>query len=100
MADSKTSFRGRGNAHSRVSAQGYPLRRELIVIAKPEAQLRARAEGVTSLSGMDTTPIANLLKTEGASMRPLFGSSEDRIKAETVSMAASAGQKGPDLAVY
>ena len=47
--------------------------RELIVIAKREAGLRAQGERVSSVAGADVTPLADVLASDGATMRPLFG---------------------------
>ena len=61
---------------------------ELVVIAKPEAALRARASGVTSAAGVDTSSLELLLVSHGASLHPLFGLSEDRLHAQLRELAA------------
>ena len=75
--------------------------RELIVVAKPEAQLRATNEGMTSASGLDVSGLTNLLSEEGVSLQPLFGN-EDRLRAAAnLMMAASASSdEMPDLSVF
>jgi Subtilase family/FG-GAP-like repeat len=80
---------------------------ELVVIAKPEAGLRAMREGVASATGADTTSVADLLAQRGATMRPLFGLSEDRLRTQTAglmapadSMANGSAEQPPDLALY
>ena len=102
MPTSRSSFTspGAGGGTPKLSAQGFPLRRELIVITRPEAEVRARAEGVTSLAGIDTAPLTSLLETAGASMRPLFGVTEERLKAEAATMPSVPGTIAPHLGVY
>ena len=82
-------------------------RPELVVIAKPEAGLRAVAAGPTSVTDADTTSLASLLDTHGAAMRPLFGLSEDRVRAQVEALPApsATAAKGeaeppPDLALF
>lgn len=81
-------------------AEGSYSRRELIVIAKPEFGLRATREGATSVSGMDTTPLNDILAAEGVTMEPLFGKSENRLQAEAASLAEVAEEAVPDLSKY
>ena len=81
-------------------AEGIATERELIVVAQPQAELRATREDVFSARGADVAPLEELLSSEGVSMRPLFGISEERLKAETSSLAATTGVDVPDLSVY
>ncbi len=54
----------------------------LVVIAKPEAQLRARATRVESASGEDTNALNRILSQRGARLQPLFGETEERFEAK------------------
>lgn len=87
------------NAASRASAppgdDNLP-RRELIVVAKPDIGLRAGAAGIASRAGADVSSLADILASEGAHLRPLFGVSEERLRAQ----AADAAPDAPDLSVY
>ena len=79
--------------------------RELIVIARPEARLRASPAGVHSSTGADVSTLTSLLGTAGASLAPLFGTSEERLErdVQTVASAAQARDEAgdvPDLARY
>jgi hypothetical protein len=74
--------------------------RELIVVAQPQAELRVTREDVFSARGADVTLLNELLRSEGVSLRPLFGISEERLRAETSSLAATTGADVPDLSVY
>ena len=82
--------------NSSTAAQGL-MERELIVITKPEAGLRATREQVTSVTGENVTPLVNLLNLENAALEPLFGVSEERLKQEATSLASTTGERVPDL---
>jgi hypothetical protein len=81
-------------------AEDIATERELIVVAQPQAELRATREDVFSARGADIAPLEELLSSEGVSMRPLFGISEERLRTETSSLAATTGADVPDLSVY
>jgi len=74
--------------------------RELIVIARPDAQLRATREGVASAAGADMTALATALTDAGVTLRPLFGMSEDRLRNESAGLADLSGAPAPDLSVF
>ena len=80
--------------------EDFPPERELIVVAKREVGLRATRESVASLTGADVSSLADLLASEGVTLRPLFGVSEERLQAEAASLAAETGAEVPDLSVY
>ena len=80
---------------------------ELVVIAKPEAGLRVRASGIASETGADTSSLESVLETHGAAIRPLFGLSEDRLRAQVEALPTPPGAKDDagtepplDLALY
>ena len=83
-------------------------RPELVVIAKQQAGLRALADGVASVAdGVDTSSLGSVLESHGAVMRPLFGLSEDRLRAQVAELAgpAAAGADAdaaapPDLSSF
>src|SRR5215210_1277701 len=79
-------------------------RAELVMIARPEAGLRATAGGPASVADADTTPLASLLDAHGAAMRPLFGLSEDRLRAQVDAIPAAPEAEGaeapPDLGLF
>ncbi|HEX2091962.1 MAG TPA: S8 family serine peptidase [Longimicrobiaceae bacterium] len=74
--------------------------RELIVVSHREAGLRAGAAGVASVGGADVTPLRQLLAAKGVSIRPLFGTSEERILRAAESAAEATGTTPPDLSVF
>jgi len=91
----------RTRASTRSSAGGSgdstEPQRELIVIAKPEARLRATMEGgVASLEAADIGPLAELFSSEDVSLVPLFGVSEERLLLE----AEAAAEPLPDLSIF
>ncbi len=88
-----------GQSPGNTSPGDFPKQRELIVMAKPEAALRSKRDGVTSVAGADVSPLANFLASEGVTLQPLFGVSEDHLKAEAEALSPTAGNV-PDLSVY
>jgi hypothetical protein len=55
----------------------------LIAILKPDAQIRARGQGLVSLDpAQDVSSLDDILKSHGATLKLLFGPSEDRLKHE------------------
>jgi hypothetical protein len=80
---------------------------ELVVIVKPEARLRAQPQGIAGAPGVETASLQALLTRRGASMRPLFGLSEDRLRAQQAraapaeaTEAESRPHEAPDLSVF
>src|SRR5215213_5389074 len=80
--------------------QDFPEERELIVIARPEAGLRATREGISSVEGADVISLADLLRPEDITLRPLFGVREEWLKARINSLAATTGTVVPDLSSH
>jgi hypothetical protein len=70
-----------------------------VVITKADAQLRIAKGPAIARSGVDVSPLNDLLETEGISMKPLFGS-EERILGRTASLMKETGEAIPDLSVY
>ena len=97
MAKKGSSTHPSGNG----PAEGAELPRELIVIAKPEARLRATPTGsVRSLEAVDVASLEDLLSAEDVSLVPLFGVSEERITLETQAFAAAAEAPLPDFSTF
>ncbi len=84
----------------RYPSQTLPTERELIVVARPEAGLRATMAGVASATGADVGSLATVLAAEGVRLRPLFGMTEERLQAQVASLAAETGEALPDLSTY
>jgi len=57
---------------------GFKGERELIIVTRPEAGLRAARGAVESVAGHDVDPLNRLLAASGAEMVPVFGS-ESRV---------------------
>src|SRR5262245_28180363 len=72
---------------------------ELVVMAKPDVALRATPGGLTSLTGADASSLNEVCSRYGGTMRPLFGTSEERLLREAASLAAVASAP-PNLATY
>src|SRR3712207_69697 len=96
----RSNGEGTGPAAGSPRPDGFPSGRQLIVVAKSETGLRARLEGVTSLTGADVDPLRDLLASEGATLQPLFGASEERLHAEAARLATTGAEEVPDLSVY
>ncbi|MFD4625509.1 S8 family peptidase [Streptomyces sp. NPDC058475] len=74
---------------------------ELIVVARPEARLRARADGVRSAVGADVSALNMFLSDEQLALEPLFGSEERLQQSRQAHQSAAAGtESGPDLALF
>ncbi len=103
MAKGKgSSARGRGNATTtRQEPSARLTERELVVVAKPDAGLRVSPTDVASVTGASVSSLETLLVSEGVTLTPLFGESEDRLKDEAAAMAPTAeGEDAPDLSVF
>lgn len=79
------------------TAGGGPLgRRELVVVTVPDANIRASRSGVQADSERGSDDLAEVLSAADAFMTPLFGPSEERVRAHTADFAP----EGEDLARY
>ena len=88
---------GRGDEASPTDVTYSPADRELVVIAAPDAGLRAGDEGVGSVTDTDVGPLADLLSDADLALEPLFGVSEDRLTRDADRAAAP---DAPDLSVF
>ncbi|MFF2367334.1 S8 family peptidase [Streptomyces sp. NPDC058122] len=98
MTDQVQPARGPGTTGPGPDGAGFTYReaeQELIVVARPEARLRARADGVRSAAGADVSALDMFLSDEQLVLEPLFGS-EDRLRQSTETGTGS----GPDLALF
>ncbi|ELZ95816.1 serine protease [Haloferax mucosum ATCC BAA-1512] len=73
---------------------------ELVMVAKPDVKLRARPEGLTSAANADISPLSDVLDEEGATIEPLFGATEERLRADVESVASQSDTDVPDLSLY
>lgn len=98
MTDQVQPTQGPGTAGPGPDGAGFTYRgaeQELIVVARPEARLRAAAEGVRSAAGSDVSALNMFLSDEQLALEPLFGG-EDRLRQSV----AAGGGDGPDLALF
>ncbi|MGW1537381.1 S8 family peptidase, partial [Streptomyces aureus] len=97
MTDQVQPAQGPGLSGPGPDGAGFTYRgaeQELIVVARPEVRLRARAEGVRSAAGADVSALDMFLSDEQLVLEPLFGG-EDRI-----GQSAAGTGNGPDLALF
>jgi hypothetical protein len=92
-ASKKSATKSATKSTTRYQATPSPFssERELIVVAKPEAGLRAMSMGteVASMSGTTVSSLNSLLKSSGATLTPIFGS-EDRVAMMTATRSTEA----------
>lgn len=74
--------------------------RELVVITKADAKLRASEEGVRSLGGADVSSLSSLLSSQGVTLEPLFGASEERLERDVSGASAFSNEEALDLESY
>ncbi|MFE0514103.1 S8 family peptidase [Streptomyces sp. NPDC058964] len=95
MTDQTVPAQGPGASGPGPDGAGFTYRgaeQELIVVARPEARLRASADGVRSTAGADLSALAMFLDDEQLVLEPLFGS-EERVR--------QTGAEGvPDLTLF
>ncbi|MFE0172986.1 S8 family peptidase [Streptomyces sp. NPDC059002] len=100
MTDQADPARDPGASGPGPDGMGFTYRgaeRELIVVARPEARLRAGEREIRSASGSDVSALNMFLTDEQLSLEPLFGS-EERLHAAAPS---GAGEEDlPDLALF
>ncbi|MGW1760554.1 S8 family peptidase [Streptomyces mirabilis] len=98
MTDQVQPTQGPGTAGPGPDGAGFTYRgaeQELIVVARPEARLRAGAEGVRSAAGSDMSALNMFLSDEQLALEPLFGN-EERLRQSEV----ADGGGGSDLALF
>lgn len=101
MTDQVQPAQGPGAAGPGPDGAGFTYRgaeQELIVVARPEARLRAEAEGVRSAAGADVSSLNMFLSDEQLALQPLFGS-EERLQSAAQPSAPGA-ETLPDLGLF
>lgn len=74
--------------------------RELIVMARPEDRLHVSGTDVAAASAIDVSAMKSLLTEAKISMLPLFGDSEESVRAAVAQAQSASEQPLPDLSVY
>lgn len=85
-----TQPRSGGDGRLDPSAATGPGRRELIVIAAPEAELRVSTTAARSLTGAELGELGPIAADPEVVIRPLFGASEERVRSAATEIAAEA----------
>jgi hypothetical protein len=97
MTDQAQPAQGPGASGPGPDGAGFTYRgaeQELIVVARPEARLRAQAAGVRSAAGADVSALNMFLSDEQLALEPLFGS-EERLQ-----QTGAGAEDVPDLALF
>jgi hypothetical protein len=89
-----------GDAAAPTGAVYPPADRELVVVADPEARLRASEHGIASRADAETKPLNDFLAKEGITLDPLFGISEDHLQYKAAWIASQSAEGVPDLTPY
>ena len=97
---SRSADEGNGGEEAPTGVVYPPAERELIVVADPEARLRAADDGMSSLSGADTAALNEFLEEEGIALEPLFGISEDHLQYNAAWLSSRDAQPVPDLTLF
>jgi hypothetical protein len=89
-----------GAAYAESPSAPVSTERELIVIAKADAGLRATTETVASIAGANVTSLNSVLSDNDATLVPVFGN-EDRVaRAMSLSMSGAAAADVPNMTTY
>ncbi|MDG4860673.1 S8 family serine peptidase [Streptomyces sp. T-3] len=100
MTDQVEPAQGPGAAGPGPDGAGFTYRgaeQELIVVARPEARLRAEARGVRSASGVDVSALNMFLTDEQLGLEPLFGNEE---RLQSAMPTTQQREQGPDLSLF
>lgn len=103
MTDQAEPAGGPGASGPGPDGAGFTYRaseQELIVVARPEARLRAQAEGVRSAAGSDVSALNMFLSDEQLTLEPLFGNEERLHSAGRPHAAGDDGDDLPDMALF
>ncbi|NGO75377.1 S8 family serine peptidase [Streptomyces sp. YC504] len=100
MTDQVQPPQGPGSTGPGPDGAGFTYRgaeQELIVVARPEARLRAEGTSVRSAAGADISALNMFLSDEQLALEPLFGN-EERIQAAVPPQQVQ--EPGPDLTLF
>ncbi|MFD0553764.1 S8 family peptidase [Streptomyces rectiviolaceus] len=103
MTDQVEPTGGPGSSGPGPDGAGFTYRaseQELIVVARPEARLRAQADGVRSAAGSDVSALNMFLGDEQLALEPLFGNEERLLSAGRQHIESDDGDDVPDLALF
>jgi len=89
----------KGDGADKDVQEAFAPRPELIVVVDPAAGVQASSEGLVA-STADIGELVSTLDSFGAEIAPLFGVSEDRLRAQAASEVSVTGSPAPDLSVY
>ena len=97
MAQKRTR---KSTKRSRAVVTGVAADPELVVVMRPQAAFRASAGRFLSATGEKVTDVAKVLARHGATMKPIFGPTEERVMARQAAHSAAAQAPMEDLSVF
>jgi hypothetical protein len=90
--------RRRGSPQAPTAPTSQLGKRELVMLARSEAGLRATTKGIATRAAADIGQLGQVLSAAGATVQPLFGLSEDRIRNRVAALSFEAPL--PDMAAF
>ena len=97
MAQKRTR---KSTKRSRPVVAGVAADPELVVVMRPQAAFRASAGRFLSATGEKVTDVAKVLARHGATIKPIFGPTEERVMARQAAHSAAAQAPMEDLSVF
>src|SRR5262245_60385958 len=97
MAQKRTR---KSTKRSKLVVAGIAADPELVVVMRPHAAFRASAGRFLSATGEKVTDVAKVLARHGATMKPIFGPTEERVMARQAAHSAAAQAPMEDLSVF
>jgi hypothetical protein len=79
---------------------GVAAEPELVVVMRPQAAFRASAGRFMSATGEKVTDVAKVLARHGATIKPIFGPTEERVMARQAAHSVAAQAPMEDLSVF
>ena len=98
MAQKKRTLKS--TKRSRRVIAGVAADPELVVVMRPQAAFRASAGRFLSATGEKVSDVAKVLARHGATMKPIFGPTEERVIARQAAHSAAAQAPMEDLSVF
>jgi hypothetical protein len=90
----------RSTKRAKPAVAGIAAAPELVVVMRPQAAFRASAGRFMSATGEKVADVAKVLARHGATMKPIFGPTEERVMARQAAHSMAAQAPMEDLSVF